>query len=239
MSEKIRTFINSLAEKHKYKPLSPGESEYVREKFKRELPSFLADKIEGSDMNLFTKRQGSDGELVCKGFDRIVIGDYGAFVEFSESQIPSEGFVVIKGQEWRSEEKYKNTKYDALTTRSFRMLTLKDGAPLIYKQKRLVPYADYVIGKYYIGVYDVFPEMFADGYAESDIVRVQCIERRPFYDSVWEVKDKGDSGEYIPSVRVKRLDSQKASDLLPQAEKRIIEGIWNFEELSDNNVYYD
>ena len=86
MSENIKALIRSCVEKHKYKPLAPGESEYVRAKYKAELPGFLTDKINGSDMKLFMKASNGCGDLVCNGFDRIVIGDYGAYIEFSESQ---------------------------------------------------------------------------------------------------------------------------------------------------------
>ena len=65
MSENIKALIRSCVEKHKYKPLAPGESEYVRAKYKAELPGFLTDKINGSDMKLFMKASNGCGDLVC------------------------------------------------------------------------------------------------------------------------------------------------------------------------------
>lgn len=239
MSENIKALIRSCVEKHKYKPLAPGESEYVRAKYKAELPGFLTDKINGSDMKLFMKASNGCGDLVCNGFDRIVIGDYGAYIEFSESQKSENGFTVIKGQEWRTDERYNNTKYDALTTNSFKHLTLQQGAPLIYKQKKTVEYADYVIGKYYISVYDVFPSAIAGGYAEGDVARVQCIEHRKFYDSLWEIKDKASGIGYIAPITVKRSDIQKADELLHLAEKCLITGTGDLNVLSEKDLYYD
>lgn len=48
------------------------------------------------------------GSLICEWYDRIVIGDYGAFIEFPESAIRN-NFEVEKGQEYRiNDERYSS-----------------------------------------------------------------------------------------------------------------------------------
>ena len=87
--------------------------------------------------------------MICNGYDRIVIGDYGAFIEFSEEHIASD-FTIKAGQEYRvNDEKYKkNIKYI--------WLTIGDGSNIkIYLQKRKVSYADYKPKKYYVSVHEV------------------------------------------------------------------------------------
>lgn len=236
--EKTKALISRLVEKHKYKPLPPGESEYVRKQFKDALPPFLKDKIDGSDIKLYTSRVCQlcgTGSLVCNGFKRIVIGDYGAYVEFSEEEA-AETFCTIRGQEWRSEEKYKNSKYEALTPYSFKHLRLENGAPLIYKQKHTVGYADYKVGKYYISVYDVYPAIIPNGYVENDRVKIVCTDFRRCYDSYWEVTDKATSS----ICTITRDDCQKADELLEIINTMLMSGDTDFDIRSlSRKIYYD
>lgn len=133
----------ALAEKYKYKPLSKELSVKFRNFFTENIPSFL--DISGSINPLYTLK----GTQICNGYDRIVIGDYGAFIEFSEEHISS-NFIIQKGQEYRvNDEKYKkNVKYI--------WLTINDKSDIkIYFQKKKVLYADYKPKKYYISVHEV------------------------------------------------------------------------------------
>ena len=41
----------------------------------------------------------SNGILIANGFDRIVIGDYGPYIEFTKEQANEKEFVVATGQE--------------------------------------------------------------------------------------------------------------------------------------------
>lgn len=132
-----------LAEKYKYKPLPKELSEKIREIYKKNIPSFL--DISGSIFPLYTL----NNTQICNGYDRIVIGDYGAFIEFSEEHITSD-FIIKTGQEYRvNDDKYKkNIKYI--------WLTINDGSDVkIYLQKRKVSYADYKPKKYYVSVHEV------------------------------------------------------------------------------------
>ena len=95
------------------------------------IPSFL--NVSGSTATLYTL----NGTQICNGYDRIVIGDYGAFIEFSQEHIASK-FVIKKGQEYRvNDKKYKNNV-------KYIWLTINDKSDIkIYFQKKKVSYADY------------------------------------------------------------------------------------------------
>lgn len=135
---------SALAKKYKYKPLPKELSEKYRDYFKENIPEHLNEQ--GSENALYT----SNGTLVCSGYDRIVIGDYGAFVEFSPEQAAS-NFSIKKGQEYRvNDERYKNNV-------KYIWLSIDDGSDVkIYLQKRTVSYADYLPEKYYVSVHEVY-----------------------------------------------------------------------------------
>ena len=130
-----------LAEKYKYKPLSKDLSEKYRNWYIENMPTFL--KLEGEHKPLYT----TAGTILCTSYDRVVVGDYGAFVEFS---VPASTFVIPRGQEFRVfDERYSSrVKYV--------WLTAKDRSGIkIYKQKRTVTYADYKPDKFYVSVHEV------------------------------------------------------------------------------------
>ena len=137
-----------LAEKYKYKPLPGDLSEKYRTYFRKNIPPFLHTKGGGS---LYT----CCGCMICKSYRRIVIGDYGAFVEFSEEDLPlpndAPAFKIAPGQEYRvNDERYaKNVKYVWLTTNDLSGIK-------IYHQKKGVSYADYRPGMYYVSVHEVY-----------------------------------------------------------------------------------
>ena len=129
---------SELAKKYKYKKLPKEESVKYREIYKQNIPSFLS--ISGGG-KLFTM----NGTLLCNNYNRIVIGDYGAFIEFSK---PASKIVIEKGQEYRLTEQYKNVKYN--------WVTINDGSHIkIYHQRKTVTYADYLVGKFYVSVHEV------------------------------------------------------------------------------------
>lgn len=132
-----------LAEKYKYKSLSKELSEKYRNFFRENIPSFL--NVSGATNPLYTL----NGTQICSGYNRIVIGDYGAFIEFSEEHISS-NFVIKRGQEYRvNDDRYKNNV-------KYIWLTIDDNSDIkIYLQKRKVSYADYKPKKYYISVHEV------------------------------------------------------------------------------------
>lgn len=134
-----------LAEKYKYKPLPKELSEKYRMLFDKNIPLFL--DTFGSECSLYTLNR----TLICNGYDRIVIGDYGAFIEFSSEHAMSSNFIIKKGQEYRvNDERYKNNV-------KYIWLTIDDDSDIkIYFQKRKVSYADYKPEKYYVSVHEVY-----------------------------------------------------------------------------------
>lgn len=143
--EQAAQLISFLKKEYHYRPvpitLEMGD---VRKLYLQWLPSWC--KIEG-DSN--TKLYTQTGLLLCNGYHRIVIGDYGAFVEITPDQIVRSHVQVKLGQEFRmNAPQYKNCKYIWLTT--------KDSSNIkIYFQKHRVDYADYVPGMLYVSPYDL------------------------------------------------------------------------------------
>lgn len=134
-----------LAKKYKYKPLSKELSEKYRSYFRDNIPEWLNET--GQNKPLYTSR----GSIITNSYNRIVVGDYGAFIEFSDNNALLNSFIIAPGQEYRVyDERYsKNVKYI--------WLTINDGSNIkIYHQKKGVSYADYKPEKYYVSVHEVF-----------------------------------------------------------------------------------
>ena len=129
-----------LAEQYKYKPLDIELREQYRELYRKNLPKGFS--IDGDSVAIYS----TNGDLICSGYNRIVIGDYGAFIEFSPEQANSDIFVCEKGQEYRYEDRYKYCKYY--------WLTIEDTNIKIYQQRFTVTYADYKPGMYYISPHE-------------------------------------------------------------------------------------
>ena len=128
-----------LAQEYGYKPLPKELSEKYRQFYIDNPPEGFI--INGSDTVLCTKT----GAVVCNGYTRIVVGDYGAFIEFDEKQANLDEYIIAPGQEYRvNNPRYsKNVKYI--------WMTIPDGSNIkIYKQKKKVAYADYKSGMFYI-----------------------------------------------------------------------------------------
>ena len=155
-------FQAQMAAVHKYKPIPIDLfNGNIRDKYIKELPEwcFGDDKSDALD-HLFAESAyvtdnqrplyDREGLQICSGYHRIVIGDYGAFVEIPEAMICQENIMCKKGQEYREkDEKYKNVKY--------LWYTGKNTADCkIYLQKKTVDYADYVPGMYYVSPYELF-----------------------------------------------------------------------------------
>ncbi len=156
MSEKALALMERCKTVFKYQRLPDGQSEYARRIYREEIPPFLSEFVDtGSDMELCAV----NGQLIARGFNRIVVGDYGAFVEFNNLQANITHFITMPGQEYRSAKAYSSVKFLALTLDSFKNEKSRDiyneHSLLIYKQLKTVPYADYQPGKYYVSVYQV------------------------------------------------------------------------------------
>ena len=93
--------------------------------------------ISGDGHNLFTE----SGLQMSNGYNRIVIGGRGPYVEFTKEQIIESAFMMPENQKWRITN--QNAYY--LEYRSTDKSRVK-----IYFQIKQVDYADYVIGMFYI-----------------------------------------------------------------------------------------
>lgn len=127
-----RKYVNLLVKDFKYKPLPKDISKQAREYYERMLEFFNMDPSKG----IFDLR----GAKISNGYDRIVVGDYGAFIEINSTDICKENIVVLSGQEFRLDPDF-NGKYLWYTT---------NGSVKIYYQVRTVKYADYKVGFYYV-----------------------------------------------------------------------------------------
>lgn len=88
----------------------------------------------------------ASGTLVAVGYRRVAVGGRGAYVEFNGEQIIIAAFQVPADQQWRM--KSENAFYVEYRSRD-------EANVMLYHQRRLVDYADYQIGAYYIAPGDL------------------------------------------------------------------------------------
>ncbi len=125
-----------------YKKLEKNKSEVVRDLFAKCVNKLNLDP----NKPLYTL----NGVKISEGFERIVVGDYGAYIEYDLSQVP-EGmkYIIPQSQKYRLLPSYKkNVKYIWYST--------EDNSCKIYWQLRGVTYADYKPKKFYISPYEVY-----------------------------------------------------------------------------------
>jgi len=133
--KEITNLIHELVQKYNYKPLPKEESARVKQIYAENIPN-LCD---------WKPLKDSNGQNISSGFERIVIGDYGAYIEILEEQINLDILYVPPRQKFRLGKHFWG-KYIWLTS---------DGINKIYKQIKTVSYADYKVGYYYISPYEV------------------------------------------------------------------------------------
>ena len=143
----VQTLAEELAKRFNYDKLPLNLSKQIRDIYSKHIPSYYKEK--GNNYTYY-----SLGFIpICNGFERIVVGDYGAFVEFTPKQACAENFIIEPGQEYRLQERYKNTiKYIW-----YRANSITDTK--IYYQLNTVDYADYKKGMFYVSVYDLIPHI--------------------------------------------------------------------------------
>jgi hypothetical protein len=101
---------------------------------------YLKDVVSSNDLQFYTKT----GLLIATGYDRLVIGKRGPYVEFSD--------VVLDNIHIPNEQKYR---LDSLVVYYDEYRTNDECNVKVYFQKKTVKYADYKIGKWYISPYDL------------------------------------------------------------------------------------
>lgn len=142
--EEVLAYQEDMARKFRYRELPPLFRAEALQFYSDNLPDGFS--LDGDSAPLFT----SEGLKICNRYNRIVIGDYGAFVEILPDDVLHENLKVKEGQEYRDFDlQYANVKYSWLTAR--------DNSDIkIYFQKKPVDYADYVPGRYYISPFDCY-----------------------------------------------------------------------------------
>lgn len=145
--EKVLEYQENLVRNYKYRPLPTMFSEEARALYKENIPAGF--NLDGGNVGLY----GASGLKIANGYSRIVIGDYGAYVEIMPEDMAHENIVVKKGQEYRDND----IRYSGKVKYSW--LTLRDDSDVkIYFQKKPVAYADYLPGRYYVSVYECVPQ---------------------------------------------------------------------------------
>ena len=143
---KMLRYQEQLAHQYRYKAIPRTFFQDVRTEFEGTLPDWC--NVTGYSVPLETV----SGTVIANGYNRIVIGDYGSFIEISPSQILMDKLHVREGQTYRIEDpRYaEHVKYLWYTANDWSDVK-------VYLQKRTVEYADYKPGMIYVSVYEVFP----------------------------------------------------------------------------------
>jgi hypothetical protein len=94
---------------------------------------------------MVTTKSGND---IATSYTRVVHGGRGDYVEIDSTQILTENLHIPPDQAWRNSDPYWKdlVYYDWYAT---------DDDVKVYFQKKLVSYADYKIGMYYVAPADV------------------------------------------------------------------------------------
>jgi len=123
----------------------PKTSEEIKEGYRQRLilPEF---PLDGNLIEFKTK----SGTVVAKGYERVVIGDRGPYVEFSPSQIVKLSWDMPDDQKWRI-----GGRCYYIEVRSNDKAFVK-----MYYQKAMVDYADYKVGMWYISPFDLTTDQY-------------------------------------------------------------------------------
>ena len=140
-----------LAAKYRYKPLKEDMREIARSIYQDTLPLYFTD-----ENNAGKPLHSPTGEIIATGYDRIVIGDYGAFIEIDPKDMQLDNVYIPEKQKYRVEdpEYAEHVKY--------LWYEPKNGYPSkLYDQKKTVTYADYKADKWYVSPFET-----SEGYYE-------------------------------------------------------------------------
>ena len=139
----IPAIIDKLAAKYKYNPLPDDIKHKYRELWQLSMPYELS--LTGATTGI----QSINGRPIATGYARIVIGDYGAYIEIPPKLIIMDNIKVKPGQDKRiTDPAYKYCKYHWYCP-------VDDESCKLYHQQRPVSYADYKPGMWYVSPFDV------------------------------------------------------------------------------------
>lgn len=147
IGKEMLSIQEQLANQYNYKKLPKMVSTKYQQMYYDTLPPYFKSNLNGSNVFLYDLHD----ICIATKYERIVIGDYGAFIEIAPENI-IEGHLACKpGQEYRYEdnEYRKRVKYLWLTT-------CGDSNCKIYYQMNTVSYADYKPDYYYISPFECY-----------------------------------------------------------------------------------
>ncbi len=161
IGEEMLSIQEKLSSEYGYKRLPPTLAEIIMQGYYDNLPKefkgqpIKVDSDKGYEIfpvnriPLYSK----DGTLIANNYDRVVIGHYGAFIEFSPQNLNKKDVKVKEGQDYR----LTNPRYTDKV--KYAWLTTNDKSDCkIYDQKKSVTYADYRPNKLYISPYEVMSQ---------------------------------------------------------------------------------
>ena len=94
--------------------------------------------------------------IVARGYERVVIGMRGPYVEFLDEHIIQKSLFVPGDQRWRFDHLHAGKcYYYEFRTRDSRRVK-------VYLQKKPVDYADYHIGRWYISPFDLVTDQHSE-----------------------------------------------------------------------------
>ena len=147
MSASVQAYISALVAEHKYRSLPMELSEECRAFYLSSLPEWCA--VDGVEADLFSKQ----GVLISTGYNRVVIGDYGPFIEFEKAHVVRSNIRCQPGQKYR----YRDPKFKD-KVKYFWYTAKEESGVKIYFQQRTVSYADYKVGSFYVSPFEVEPK---------------------------------------------------------------------------------
>jgi DNA polymerase III epsilon subunit-like protein len=162
LGREMLTLQSNLAAEYGYRVLPKEVGEEKRLTYLQNLPSCFEKESavsiqnetghlgfetgKGTSFPLYTR----NGTLIARGYDRVVIGDYGAFIEVDSSDMVLNNVMVKPGEEYRIEDPKFAFKV------KYQWFTVNDNTDCkLYFQQRGVTYADYRPEKWYISPYEV------------------------------------------------------------------------------------
>ena len=136
--KKLVKKLEKEREKKHYRVLTGRSKDLIREYYK---------SLTRVPRNKKVKFYDKNGNLVANGYESVVIGDHGAYLEFDKTQIRYDLLKTKEGEEWRENNNSPYVKYNWKET---------PNGTKVYEQTKKVRYAEYKVGYFYIDPNDLF-----------------------------------------------------------------------------------
>ena len=142
LKSRIRDWIKTCSEHYYYRPLPKKIRAQTYELYLQGLNGFGGPVPKPVMIN---------GTVIASGYERVVVGDYGAYLELTEDQFTlKDQLVVAPKQSWRLNQEYVERAGLSIKYYWYELFGVK-----VYHQVATVKYADYKPGFYYLSVLDL------------------------------------------------------------------------------------